>query len=547
MPTAFLPRLRLRRRIALIAAATLSPLLAWWPAIAITAPGDTAWPAFEVADHLVLSEVMTGGTSASDEFVELYNPAGVALPVEGLELVYVSSSGATITRKAAWAAGAPDLAPGAHLLIANEAGIFAALGDATYAGGMAAAGGSVALRIQGASSAIDAVGWGTAANTWLETTPAGAPPDGSSLERLPGGAAGSWQDSDDNSADFVVREVPDPQNSSSSPVLPATPTPEPSPTDPVSSATPAPSASEAAPTPTPTPAPSATQPPSTPAPTPSPSSALTIADARALPDGETVTIAGTATTASDFGEGGGYLEDAGAGIAVLLSDGAFARGDALLVTGQLDTRYGQRTLRASGAAVTIVGPGGTWNPLPTTTGAVGEEIEARLVAISGLVSSSATTLSTGIAYDLDDGSGPIRVLVGTRDGNRHRRLVAWHAGRGGWGRRPEGRLRHGNGWISRTAAGCERRARARRTVADPVAIRDHHAVTHPYAGPDLLDRSEPDSLGVTRRCDRGAGAAARDRFGRSGPRRGDAAVGPARRRERGDPGRERGNRSPPLR
>ena len=55
----------------------------------------------EVVGHLVVSEVMTGGTSASDEFIELYNPTAGELPLEGLELVYVTATGATVTRKAA--------------------------------------------------------------------------------------------------------------------------------------------------------------------------------------------------------------------------------------------------------------------------------------------------------------------------------------------------------------------------------------------------------------------------------------------------------------
>jgi len=88
---------------------------------------------------------MTGGASASDEFIELYNPSSAALPLEGLEVVYVTASGATVTRKAAWAAGAPVVEPGAHVLIANGAGIFAGLADVAYANGLAATGGSVAL------------------------------------------------------------------------------------------------------------------------------------------------------------------------------------------------------------------------------------------------------------------------------------------------------------------------------------------------------------------------------------------------------------------
>ncbi len=75
-------------------------------------------------DHLVISEIVTGGASASDEFVEIYNPTAGVLPLEGLELVYVSASGATVSRRAAWDAGAAGLGPGRHLLVAYELGCF---------------------------------------------------------------------------------------------------------------------------------------------------------------------------------------------------------------------------------------------------------------------------------------------------------------------------------------------------------------------------------------------------------------------------------------
>ena len=58
--------------------------------------GTVSAPVFETTAHLVISEVMTGGASASDEFVELYNPSAEALPLEGLEVVYVTASGATL-------------------------------------------------------------------------------------------------------------------------------------------------------------------------------------------------------------------------------------------------------------------------------------------------------------------------------------------------------------------------------------------------------------------------------------------------------------------
>ena len=395
-------------------------------AVPLTAdPGSSAEPLVDVAGHLVVSEVMTGGASASDEFIELYNPTTFELPLEGLEVVYVTASGATVTRKAAWEAGAAGVPAGAHVLIVNSAGIFAGLADVGYANGLAATGGSVGLRVIGAATAIDAVGWGNATSTWLELRPAPAPAAGSSLERLPGGSVGSGQDTDDNLIDFFLQSMPEPQNSASPPIPGATSSPAPT-GSPAGSETPQPSASptlepslEPSPTespvtsasPVPTPTPSATLTPSptpTPIPTPGP---LSIADARSQPDGATVTIVGVALTASDFTDGGGYVVDGTAGIAVLVSDGTFARGEQLRVTGTLDDRYAQRTIRAAADAIVHLGTGSEPLPADAATGAIGEDLEGRLVEVTGLITTSATTLSTGLAWDLDDGSGASRVLV----------------------------------------------------------------------------------------------------------------------------------------
>src|SRR5919108_1125120 len=298
--------------------------------------------------HLLVSEVATGGASASDEFIELYNPGPGTLPLEGLELVYLSATGTTPGRRAIWMLGAPSVPPGAHVLVANEAGIYAPIADAVYTTGIAATGGSVAIRIQGAAIALDAVGWGTAANAWMEGSAAPAPDAGGSIERLPGGAEGSTQDIGNNLADFVLRTAADPQNSTS-PAVPdpgssPTPSPVPSPT-PIGSpsASPMPSApptSTPGPSPTETPAPSATATPPTdptppatvtPAPTttpmPSPPAALTAAEARQQPLGAIVTVSGVALTDAAFTDGGGYLTDPTGCIAVPVTDGAFARGD----------------------------------------------------------------------------------------------------------------------------------------------------------------------------------------------------------------------------
>lgn len=364
-------------------------------------------------DHLVVSEVVTGGVSASDEFIEIYNPTAAALPLEGLELVYVTATGATVSRRAAWELGAPLLGPGRHLLVANELGAYAGIADALYASGMAATGGSVAIRIQGASSAVDAIGWGTAASTWLEGQPAPAPAAGSSLERLPGGALGSTVDGDDNLSDIAVRPVPEPQNMGSAPVPEPGSTSPPSPTSPPIP-TPAPSSD---PTASPTPAPTAL-------PTPGPDT-VPIATARALPDGTAVTIEGTALTDSAFTDGGGFVADDSGGIAVLVTGATFARGDRLRLAGTIDDRFSQRTLRVDAAGLAVIGAGGDPAPSSVTTGAVGEGVEGTLVRVSGSIVGAGSELSTGLAFDLDDGSGPTRLVVATATGID---VSAWEAG-----------------------------------------------------------------------------------------------------------------------
>ena len=105
-------------------------------------------------------EVQTGGTSASDEFVEVANQGVAAVDIGGLELVYVTSTGGTITRKATWTS--PTLLePGRRVLAANSAGIYAGIADSSYSGGLAATGGAMMLRVVGGTP-IDAVGWGDA-------------------------------------------------------------------------------------------------------------------------------------------------------------------------------------------------------------------------------------------------------------------------------------------------------------------------------------------------------------------------------------------------
>lgn len=318
------------------------------PAAAVVWPPST----------LVISELQTGGVSASDEFAEIANLGSRNVDLAGLEVVYVTSTGGTVTRKATWASNT-ILAPGRHLLIANAAGVYASIADAAYTGGFAATGGSIVLRVVGGGP-VDAVGWGDATNSFVEGSAAPAPAAGQSIERRPGGSAGNTTDTNDNAADWFAQSVPNPQNLSAPPVpapgpsasptsapsttpestpVPPTATPDPNPT-PAPSDSPAPSPDpspvptdtlapsvepstsptespaptlqptavpEPTPTPTLTPVPSADpttspvpqpspSPTPVPPPTPSPSpTILPIVDARALPFGSPVAIEGTLT------------------------------------------------------------------------------------------------------------------------------------------------------------------------------------------------------------------------------------------------------------
>ena len=111
------------------------------------------WP----PSTLVVSEVQTGGASASDEFVEVANQGTDPVDLAGLEVVYATASGSTVTRKATWTT-ATILGPGKRVLIANAAGIYAAVADLTYSSGFAATGGHRDARRRGGAGRCGRLG-----------------------------------------------------------------------------------------------------------------------------------------------------------------------------------------------------------------------------------------------------------------------------------------------------------------------------------------------------------------------------------------------------
>lgn len=401
--------------------------------------GPAAYPAVEPeVPRLLVGEVVTGGASASDEWVEIYNAGLEAQDLAGLELVYVTATGGTVTRKQVWPASL-ILEPGRHLLVANRDGAHAGVADGTYAGGLSAVGGTMALRsLDGL--ALDSLSWGNAASSWVEGMPGLVPAAGSSLERLPGGSLGNGWDTDDNSVDAMIQPVPVPQALADPPTPPdplptggPTPLPSHQPTLPPSpstspSPTPVPTiAPTDVPSPAPTIAPSATTSPipsatPSPIPTATPDPPITVAQARALPAGTTVTVVARLTTPLGLTETGrgAFAQDSTGGVALYLASADWSplpAGTDVQVQGRMESRYGLTTLRLDTTAdLVIVGSGPPFAAVILDTGAAGEASEAQIVSVMALVTGGAEMLADGFAVTVDDGSGPLRVLAAAATG-----------------------------------------------------------------------------------------------------------------------------------
>ena len=180
---------------------------------------------------LLFSEVLTGGTTAVDEYVRIEASGGLPVELRDAELVYISASGLT-TRRLVNLTTAGSLAPGDSLLLAHALGSFGLSAQLTWSDGIASSGGVLQLRRVGAPTEIlDAVAWGSAAlNAGGEGLPAPAPPAGTPLRRARS-ASGALVDTNMNSADFAHEVPPSPTSSPTpSPTSSASPSPSSTPT-----------------------------------------------------------------------------------------------------------------------------------------------------------------------------------------------------------------------------------------------------------------------------------------------------------------------------
>lgn len=162
------------------------------------------------ADHIVISELQVASlASASQEFVELYNPTDQPVSVDGWTVEYKSAT--AVDAPTNWKAKATltgKVAPYGHYLVATRGYLSDA--DAEWTASLAATAG--AIRVVSGGETIDSLSYGSTLTADIAAT---APVAGGSIERLPGRRGGNGQDTNISAADFAVVSSVSPQSSKS--------------------------------------------------------------------------------------------------------------------------------------------------------------------------------------------------------------------------------------------------------------------------------------------------------------------------------------------
>jgi len=188
----------------------------------------------EMADHVVISEFNTRGPSgAYDEFVEIYNPTNAEVDIGGWTIEYLAATGSGGFRLKATFPSPTYLPSHGYALAANSYGTWSGPDPDVWwtdTQGFSDNGGHIFLNNSG--TYVDKVGYGTAIEPEGDPGPVRGDSldDNKSAERKAsatsddasmsvGGAeefAGNGRDSENNSEDFFIRTMRDPQNLSSS-------------------------------------------------------------------------------------------------------------------------------------------------------------------------------------------------------------------------------------------------------------------------------------------------------------------------------------------
>ena len=171
-------------------------------------------------------------------------------------------------------------------------------------------------------------------------------------------------------------------------------------------------------TPTPTPSSSASASPSASASASPPAQPLlTVAQARAAGKNDRVRVRGVVTLPTGLMDpGSAALQDGTGAIFLRPSDeaGSLSIGQQVELVGTRSSWTGMESIRIS-EPPTVIASGPLPEPAERATGEVGEAEEALLIRVQGAVTSGPRrTSAQNVIFDLDDGSGPLRVYVSPR-------------------------------------------------------------------------------------------------------------------------------------
>jgi hypothetical protein len=159
------------------------------------------------ACHPVLNELQASGATASDEWVEIFNPCNAQEDLTGWKLDYRSAANNNGGNDITCFAFGQTIPAGGYLLLAGKGYTGSVNADGVLSSGLADGGGAVGLR-DANGALVDSVAFQTltAANSFTEGSPAQNPPASRSIARLPNGA-----DTQNNSKDFQVTAKPTPR------------------------------------------------------------------------------------------------------------------------------------------------------------------------------------------------------------------------------------------------------------------------------------------------------------------------------------------------
>lgn len=185
------------------------------PVPSITAPPTSEPAPVPVSGAPVLLSEVLGGIQGNNnyEFIELYNPGAQAQDLKGWSIWYRLPNSQQDLFVYRWQQETL-LAPQAHFLLGRAGETLSTPPDAEFEQALNIGGGWLELRTTDGTP-IDALAWGNMPAPFGEQSPAPALPNGTSLERLPGGERGNAYDSNHNAQDFALNPSPNPQNSRS--------------------------------------------------------------------------------------------------------------------------------------------------------------------------------------------------------------------------------------------------------------------------------------------------------------------------------------------